>query len=187
MKPPLNDSDEDLLRLLGQGNQKAFEAIYFRYVKGLTAYALKRISNKDDCFEIIQDVFESIWTRRAQLAHVTILEAYLFRMVKYKIIRYFQHNQIVKRYQDHFKAFQSMVEEISEDGEEFENLRAVINRSMEGLPDRCQTALRLRLDENLSNGDIAKRMNIDKATVKRYMTSAMNYFRKVHSPLYKSQ
>lgn len=179
-----NYRDEELIVLLLSGDDKAFEAIYLRYLKALSSYARKRISNKHDCDEIIQDVFESLWQRHSAIAHVTILEAYLYRMVKYKIIRYYQHNQVVQKYADHFKAFALMAEEMHEE-KEVENLRAVINQSMSLLPERCQMAVRLRIDENLSNGDIAKVMNIDKATVKRYITSALQHFRKAHSPIYK--
>lgn len=187
MNPYQNHTDAELVAALLQGEDKAFEIIYSRYVKALTLYARRRISNKDDCFEIIHEVFESIWARHADLSHVTILEAYLYRMVKYKIIRYYQHNQVIKKYHDYFIRFEAMIEEIPDEEEEIENLRTIIKGSMEGLPERCRMVVRLRIEENLSNGDIAKRMNIDKATVKRYMTSALNYFRKLHSPLYKSK
>ncbi|MBT1706304.1 sigma-70 family RNA polymerase sigma factor [Chryseosolibacter indicus] len=180
-------TDGELVAVLLQGEKKAFEEIYYRYINPLTQYARKRISDKDDCFEIIQEVFESIWLRHSELAHITILEAYLYRMVKYKIIRYFQHNQVVKKYQDHFARFEVIISELADEEEEVETLRALIKGSMNGLPERCRMVVQLRIDENLTNGDIAKRMNIDKATVKRYMTSALKYFRKLHSPLYKSR
>lgn len=187
MNPYQNHTDSELLAGLVKGEHNAFEIIYYRYVKVLTGYVQKRISNREDCFEIVQDVFESLWRRRAALEHITVLEAYLFRMVKYKIIRYFQHNQVVKKYEDHFRAFEMIAKEASEEGSEIESLRAVIEESMHGLPERCQMVVRLRVEENLTNGDIAKRMHINKATVKRYMTSALNYFRKIHPPLYKSR
>jgi RNA polymerase sigma-70 factor (family 1) len=186
MNSYIEHTDSELFAALLEGDDKAFEAIYLRYVKALSSYARRRISNTDDCDEIIQEVFESLWQRHSSIAHVTILEAYLYRMVKYKIIRYYQHNQVVQKYADHFKAFEVMAEEMHEE-KEVENLRAVINQSMSLLPERCQMAVRLRIDENLSNGDIAKIMNIDKATVKRYITSALQHLRKVHSPLYKSR
>jgi RNA polymerase sigma-70 factor (family 1) len=185
LNPYENDTDPELVAALLDGEDQAFEVIYFRYVKALTRYVRSRIRSKEDSFEIVQEVFESIWARHSELGHVTMLEAYLFRMVKYKIIRYFQHHQVVKKYEDHFKAFE-MIASGDEGLSEMDNLRALINGSMDGLPERCRMAVTLRIDENLSNGDIAQRMNIDKSTVKRYMTSALNYFRRVHASHYKS-
>lgn len=176
-------TDEQLVASLVQGDEKAFEAIYFRYVKRLTAYARRRISSIEDCEELIQEVFASLWARHDKLGHVRPLEPYLFRMVKYKVIRYYEHHQVVQKYADHFRAFEMMVEDVAEENE-LENLRAVIQTTIEELPERCQEAIRLRLDENLSNGDIAMRMNIDKSTVKRYITTALSYLREKHAPLY---
>lgn len=183
MSPYANHTDEQLVTALVAGDEKAFEAIYFRYVKGLTAYARKRISRLEDCEEIVQELFASLWARHQQLAHVTALEPYLYRMVKYKVIRYYEHHQVVQKYADHFRAFELMVEDVAHENE-LEHLRAVIQPTIEELPERCREAIRLRLDENLSNGDIAMRMNIDKSTVKRYITTALSYLREKHAPLY---
>lgn len=186
MNPYVNHTDPELVSLLLHGNARAFEAIYYRYVKRLTSYARKRIHDREDCFELVQEVFESLWQRHAQLSNVTLLEPYLYRMVKYKIIRYYQHNQVVQKYIDHFKAFETIAED-TESESELDTLREIINSTLLELPERCQTAVRLRIDENLSNGDIAERMGIDKSTVKRYITAALSFFREKHQPLYKSR
>jgi RNA polymerase sigma-70 factor (family 1) len=185
MNSSLSHTDSTLMAALIQGDAIAFERIYFKYVRGLTAYARKRITNAEDCYELVQDIFESLWSRRESLGHVTELEPYLFRTIKYKVIRYYQHNQVVQKYVDHFKAFETMVEEM-ETEDEISDLRAVIETTLKELPERCQQAVRLRLDENLSNGDIAARMNVDKSTVKRYITTALSHLKEKHSPSLKS-
>jgi RNA polymerase sigma factor (sigma-70 family) len=62
--------------------------------------------------------------------------------------------------------FEAVFETGTEENREPENLDALIEKGLAELPERCQVAVRLRLKENLSNGDIAKRMNITKGTVK---------------------
>lgn len=184
MNPYQHHTDTELVTALLGGDEKAFEIIYFRYVKALTRYARSRVSNKEDCYEIIQEVFESLWIKQSSLADILVLEAYLYRMVKYKVIRYYQHNRVIQKYADHFKAFELSFAETEQD--ELETLRVLINTTLTELPERWQVAVRLRIDENLSNGAIAERMNIDKSTVKRYITAALSYFREKHRPLYKS-
>ncbi len=85
----LNHSDTELAALLSTGDKDAFESIYRRYGSGLYRYARKNITVKEDCEEIIQEVFESLWARRESLGNVTALGAYLYQIVKYKVIRYF--------------------------------------------------------------------------------------------------
>lgn len=177
MEPYHDQSDANLVDLLIQGDKKAFEVIYRRYVAALYRYAAKNISAKEDCEEIIQDVFESLWVRHSELHHVTALSAYLYRMVKYKVIRYFQHSKVKKSYADHYRLFEATytTQEIGE--EEKKSMMELIEHGLTLLPERCQLAIKLRLKENLSNKEIAERMNITKSTVENYIVKAVSHLR----------
>jgi len=177
MDSNLLNSDTDLVDLLISGDERSFDVIYRKYAEDLYRYARKNIDSKEDCEEIIQDIFESLWSRHDQLGHVTELKAYLFRMVKYKIIRYFQHNTVKKRYAEHYKLFEAVYDTASSEERDNETLQHLIENGLKKLPERCQLAVRLRLNENLSNSDIAKRMNIKKSTVENYMVTAVSHLR----------
>src|SRR5258706_13678882 len=123
----------------------AFEAIYRTYAPGLYRYARKNISVKEDCEEIIQEIFESLWTRRESLGHVTVLNAYLFRMVKYKVIRYFQHHAVRKKYEEHFKLFEAVYGSIWEEERDMSFVLSVLENGMDRLPGPCQFAFKLCL------------------------------------------
>jgi RNA polymerase sigma factor (sigma-70 family) len=170
-------SDIELLRLLIEGDDRAFEVIYTRYAGRLYSYARKNMPRKEDCEEIIQEVFESIWLRHEDLTNVTMLEPYLFRMVKYKVIRYFQHSAVKRKYEEHFKLFESIYDSLEEFEKEPSLIQKVIEKGLAGLPDRVGQAMRLRLHENLSNEDIARRMNIKKIVVEKYIGIAKSHLR----------
>lgn len=180
-----NHSDTELIALLVEGDVTAFEAIYRRYAADLYRFARKNISVKEDCEEIVQDVFESIWTRRGELSHIAVLRAYLFQMVKFKTIRYFQHSAVKKRYSDHFLLFEAFYESNIEVNDTSEVI-SLIDKGLADLPERCRMAVKLRLTEDLSNGDIAQRMNIQKSTVENYMVTAFGHLRKLYPHLYKA-
>ena len=171
VRPASNHSDANLVLALNRGDRRAFEVIYHKYVRDLFAYARRNISSKEDCEEIIQDVFESIWARHETLK-VDTLRFYLLSMVKYKIARYFQHNSVKKKYLDHYRAFEAVYVHLEDHPVDPDLLRKLIDESLFRLPERCQVAFRLRLHENLSNSDIARRMNITKKTVEVYMFQA---------------
>lgn len=178
-------TDTELVTLLIQGDAHAFEMIYRRYAGALYQYARKNIHLKEDCEEIVQDIFTDLWLRHESLGHVTALQAYLFRMVKYKVIRYFQHSAVKKRYAAHFLLFEAVYE--SPGGEEKDTrMLSLIDQGLADLPERCREAVKMRLTEDLSNGDIARRMNIRKSTVENYMVTAFNHFRKHYPHLYKA-
>lgn len=184
VNPFQDQTDLELVIALQQGEEKAFTEIFRRYARKLYAYTRRSIGIKEDCQEIVQEAFEALWQKRSNLWSDTQLDAYLYRIVKYKVIRYVSHKKVIQKYADHFKAFEVAYEDSRDEGE-LESLRSMLNTSINRLPERCQMVVRLRIDENLSNGAIAERMNIDKDSVKRYMTYAVSYFKEQHPSLYK--
>jgi RNA polymerase sigma-70 factor (family 1) len=178
-------TDADLVSALNDGDVNAFEMIYRKYVGELYRYARWNISTKEDCEELIQDVFESVWARHKTLKPDT-LRSYLLSMVKYKVIRYFQHSRVKKKYIDHYRAFEAVYDNVGEEAVDPVAMQARIEKSLQALPERCQAAFRLRLHENLSNGDIAERMNITKKTVEVYMFQAFKHLRASYHDLFKT-
>ncbi len=174
-------SDSELVTLLSRGDGSAFEAIYRRYTADLFRFARKNISAREDCEEIIQEVFESLWARRKSIQIETSIRFYLFGMVRYKIIHYFKSSSktstFKQKYAEHYLLFEAAYDNLN--GESFDSsaIEALIEKSIGELPERCQVALKLRLHENLSNTDIAKRMNVKKTTVEMYMFRAVSHLR----------
>ena len=177
MSPVGNHTDAELVMALHRGDRKAFETMYRKYVSDLYRYARKNIPAKEDCEEIIQEVFESLWERHESLAIQTSLKGYLMGMVRYKIIHYFRKSALKKKYAEHFMLFEAVYAEGGGENSNHADIQAAIEKVMNDLPDRCREALRLRLSEELSNRDIAIRMNITTRTVEGYMFHAYNHIR----------
>lgn len=170
-------SEEELLHGLNEGNLVIFKFIYSSYAGELITYARRNISSKEDCEEIIQEVFESLWARHKTLKIVS-LRFYLFRMVKNKIASYFRHKAVVQKYEEHFLIFEAVYDNLNE-AEKLSDatIPDLIERSIQTLPERCQVAIRLRLSENLSNSEIAERMNISRKTVENYIFTVLTHLR----------
>ena len=169
-------TDVQIFSLVKGGSIEAFDELYNRYWEKLVNYTYHRTHSRDVAYEIVQDIFESIWTRHTTL-RVNSLRFYLISMAKYKIIRYFQHNAVKRKYQDHYRAFEVVYDTLEDQPPNAETIQKLIDKSLIELPERCQLAFRLRLHENLSNTDIARRMNITKKTVEVYMFQAFKHLR----------
>ncbi|HCZ35592.1 MAG TPA: hypothetical protein DHV26_06645 [Cytophagales bacterium] len=178
-------SDEQLLTALVAGDKVAFRTIYMTYARTLYNYTRKNIGVKEDCEEIVQEVFESLWARHEELGAVRALDAYLFRMVRYKIIRYFQHAKVKRKYQDHYRLFEAVFETMETEERDPVRIQQLIETSLAELPERCRMAINLRIKENLSNADIALRMNISKPAVKNYIVTAIAHLRTTFQRSYK--
>lgn len=177
MKLPGNHTDAALVTRLNNGDKDAFALIYRTYVSELYRYARRNISVKEDCEEIVQEIFESLWARRKEIRINTSVHFYLFGMVRYKIIHYIRNGSTRKKYAEHYLLFEAVYEQTDQHDIDLPAIEATLDKLLTELPERCQVALRLRLTEDLSNGDIAKRMNITKRTVEGYMLKAFSHIR----------
>lgn len=169
------------MTLLNNGDQQAFEFIYRKYAADLYEYARRNISIKEDCQEIVQEVFESIWARHKTL-RITTIRFYLIKMVRYKVIHYFRHSRVKRKFAEHYLLFEAIYDTGGYDPKDPSQMQEKLDRSISQLPDKWQTALRLRLYEDLSNSDIATRMNVSKKTVEWYMFEAFARIRSSFKP-----
>lgn len=167
----------DWVALLQAGDRKAFEVIYKTYVSPLYRYARRSIATKEDCEEIVQEVFISLWQRRESLSHVTALEPYLFRSVKYMVVRYFQKKAVQQKYAEHFKFFEAVYDSIEYQEHDPTPRLMLLENGIAKLPERIRQAVRLRLQGNLSNSQIADQMNIERTAVENYMVRALRILR----------
>lgn len=182
-------TDAVLVAALNAGDRNAFEFIYRAYAPEIFRHIQRNITLREDCEEILQDIFESLWARHKDLKIIS-LRAYLFTMARYKIIRHFRHNKAKRNYARHYILFEVVFDYLHEN-EQLETidpaaLKSLLDKSLPELPERCQAAFRLRLQENLSNAEIATRMNIKKDTVENYMIRALRHLRESYQNIYKA-
>lgn len=172
-------NDSKWIAQLREGDRLTFANIFNLYAKELYEFASRTIDAKEDCEEIVQDVFVSLWERREEL-EIDSLKAYLFTSVKYKVIRYIKHQVVKRKYEEHYRHFEStyIAPVEPESSTPVIPLHARLSESLQGLPARCREAFQLRLEQNLSNSEIAQRMHISKRTVEEYMTTAFAHLRK---------
>lgn len=172
-----NIPEKELLALLKSDDRNAFEAIYRSCVSDLFRFLRKNIDNKEDCEEIVQDIFEGLWRRRAELEIHYSLRAYLIGVARHKVLHYFRKNSLARKYREHFLLFEALYDTVEDPDTNYKAIQETLDRLINELPERCREALRLRLSEDLSNRDIAHRMKISTRTVETYMFRAFNHIR----------
>lgn len=170
-------NDTALIGLLQKGDKSAFETIYRKYAGNVYTYVRKNIQSKEDCEEIVQDIFTSLWIQHTRMEIKSGFAPYLIGIARYKIIHYFRRNALLKKYQSHFALFEAVYCRFEDPEINHSAIQAILEKIIKELPERCQEALKLRLAEDLSNRDIAKRMNISTRTVEVYMFRAFNHIR----------
>src|SRR5690606_21578758 len=69
-------TDEELVPLLKTGHPEAFTCIYERHWHALYQTAYRRLADREQCSDIVQDVFIDLWEQRGNKT-IQRLEPYL--------------------------------------------------------------------------------------------------------------
>lgn len=80
-------SDENLLSLIQNNQDEAFQFLFKKYYSRLLAYAIRFVKEKEIAEDIIQEVFMSFWEKRQLLKSIS-LSSLLFCMVRNASINY---------------------------------------------------------------------------------------------------
>lgn len=167
-------TDHELLRLLAQGNETAFDAIYKRYWSILYNSAFKKLKDAEQCKEIVHDVLLDIWLRRETL-DIDDLPAYLKMAARFRIINH------VKRYQS--PAFLELFDAIATSPYSTDNallekdMLELIESYIQALPEKRKRIFIRHFLDNLSTREVADELNISQKTVQNQVVRALQYLR----------
>lgn len=168
--------DTELTTLLTKGDELAFAEIYNRYWDKLFAVAFHRCGDQLDAEEIVQDIFFSLWHRRAKLDLKHSIYTYLSVAVKYQVINKLakQHRKIL-----HLESLGSGegVEDTTELWFTEKELKQQIENSIRGLPEKCRIVFLMSREEGKSARQIAEELNISQKTVEAHMARALKDLR----------
>lgn len=177
------DSEHDLLILLKQGDEKAFNSIYKKYVGQVYNFCKLYIINNDEIEEVVQDVFVRLWESR-----YTIREDDNFKGLLFIITRNLVFNETRKSFNHDFYTV-SLIDSIENMGEdnysynteqdlEAKDLSIFIDKLISELPPQRQRIFNLSRKEQKSYREIAEIMNLSEKTVEHQISDALKYLRK---------
>lgn len=167
-------SDKELLILLKDGDQPAFEQIYSRYWKKLFTLSFHKLQSKQDAEDIVHDIFVSLWVRRAEL-NIQTLEAYLAVAVKYKILAYFDKAVHHIPVSEEFHA--GIAATLPSDGLDSQLLSRMLTEKLRQLPEKCRIVFEQSRFAGKSNPEIARELNISRKTVEKHISTALRQLR----------
>jgi len=174
--------DQALLLYLQQGDEKAFSEIYRRYWEKLVAIGYFHTRDKQMAEEVVSDVLIRLWNRRLDL-EVRSLSAWLGTAVKYSVFK------VMVRHQRR----QYILDRQAGSGEDDETqkkldarfMREFLEGVIETLPEKTRLVFRYSREDQLSVGEIAKRMELSPKSVEYHITKALktlkNYIRKFNN------
>lgn len=160
---------EDLIELVKQGDEQAFQELYQRFYKKIYYAALKITKNQADAKDITQETFIQVHKSISSLNDNALFVQWLNRIVGSKASDLFRKNKTTTLPEDHM-LFQTQQEErkafIPEANLHFNSDHELLDYFMSMIDERYRTVLVMRYFSELSIIEIADALQIPEGTVK---------------------
>ena len=164
--------ERELLSLLKQGNEQAFEKIYKVYSSRLFGNVFKMVKSETTTQEILQDVFIKIWNNRASIDLDKSFRSYLFRIAENKVYDFFRKASRDKKIQAQlFATATEGYEHIEEMIYRKENA-LLLQKAIGSLSPQRQQIFRLIKLDNKSYDEVSRLLGISVSTISDHIVKA---------------
>ncbi len=171
-------NDKFAIRKIRQGDIGSFEMLFRKYYENLCQWAFHYMQDKDTSEEIVQNLFYHIWRDHTKLEIKVSVKSYLYKAVS-------NNCKTLLKKQNRRRAIESEIarspqprQEQPSDAMETSEIRDVVNKTLEELPERPATIFRMSRYEGLKYREIAEKLSISIKTVESNMGKALEMFRK---------
>lgn len=176
---PVNQtySEKELLLQIVEGDENAFIQLHDHYYENVYYAALSFLKSHDKALDCLQNIFFNLWKKRAMLARVENIRAFLMTMVRNELINTLQsqarRNQV---YQDYGR--QLPADFMNGPGQlEYKELETLISQAVASLTPKQQEIYRLTREEGLSHQAVAEKLGLSAKTIANTITGILNYLR----------
>lgn len=169
--------DQVLFDLMKQEDETAYKEIYERYFDVLYIHAYRRVQNREEAQDIVQEIFTILWDKRESILLTTSLAAYLYTAVRNRILNIISHQQVVASYAQSLQHFIDhgicQTDHLARENQ----LIAMIEKEIAALPPKMQEIFALSRKAYLSHREIAAELGISEQTVKKQVNNALRILR----------
>ncbi|MBS0032141.1 RNA polymerase sigma factor [Chitinophaga sp. 22321] len=166
--------DEALLALLANNDNKAFETLYQRHAAALYSHACKKFPVPHLLEDILQDIFITLYKKRAALPEIKNLSAYLHSALRNRILNELRNSLLHQQHHQHLPIEKTAETDNTYDYKLLEK-RFVL--ALDKLTERSREVFLLSRRDHLSNKEIAQRLGISVKAVEKHMGKSLQVMR----------
>ncbi|MDO6803662.1 RNA polymerase sigma-70 factor [Wenyingzhuangia sp. 1_MG-2023] len=155
--------------------KKDIKIIFDTYYETLVQYANRFLPLKDECEDLVQDVFVDLWQKENTFLDEISLKSYLYKATRNKCYNVIKHNTVKDKYTS------ETLQLLADDDVFFEHIleeemTRQLYQAIEVLPSRKKEIIKLTL-KGLKNNEIAENLNIKLQTVKTLKSQSYKILR----------
>ena len=177
MISPTALNEKELLMLLKQGDDHAFEEIYHLHSGRLYSNLLKLVKSEELAMDLLQDLYIKLWNNRANIDVDKSIGAYLFSIAKNLAIDFFRRAARESNLQNHLITVGTELYNHVDDAFFHKETSEILAKAIEALPPQQQKIFNLCKMEGRSYDEAASIMGISPVTVGNQLVKAVKSVR----------
>lgn len=170
-------TEQELLRLVTEGDRNAFTQIYNNYRNKIYSIAFELTESTTVAEEIVQDTFLKIWVKRESLLEVEHFRAYLFTITRNYVFTALK--RIARKESIEVSVIQDapLYENDTEDRVLNNEYTRILQAAIDRLPEQQKQVYNLIKKEGLKREEAAAALHLSPETVKTHLAQAMRSIR----------
>lgn len=160
-----------------------FKRLYDTYVDDMMKLCVMKTGDYSLAGDVVQEIFEDLWTRRKTVKIKVPIKNYLMRATKFRLLAQIRD---AKSQADHEACAYEGQDSYTEHQVSFNELQERVNTLVDRLPCQCKNVYQLSQEEGLSNKEIASRLLITEAAVSYHLKKAKLFLQDELRPHYNS-
>lgn len=183
MAKEITNEELFIVRKMIDGDIDSFKYFFDRYYNELCNFVHIYLHDQVLAEEIVQDIFVYFWENRQKLQISTSVKAFLFSASKFKSLNLLRDTKTQKKIVEKIgKAESFHAQEQNSSYIDTDEFRKILDSAIDQLAPKCKEIFLLSKREELSNREIAERLNISVKTVENQMTIALKKLREYLIP-----
>jgi RNA polymerase sigma-70 factor (family 1) len=172
-------SEHDVMAALRNGDRRAYDYIFNEFYQAICYFTQKITDNTQDAEDIVSQTFQTFFAIKDNFDTLVNVKAFLYitaRNRSFDLLR--RRQREVANQKDLVLAVGKFGEEKSADMLQIQaELMRMINKEVENLPDKYRSVFELSFFADLSNEEIAERLNISVTNVSSIKSRALKKLR----------
>jgi RNA polymerase sigma-70 factor (ECF subfamily) len=170
-------TDSDLIVRIKNGDEVAFELVFYKYKGKLYDFVRRSLSEEEDPESIVQEVFVKLWMNRAELDPQQSFNGYIYTIARNEIYGHLRKQLTRKKYQEELLHQLTDSSNTTDRQIEYQELERIISKLIEEMPEKRREIFRESRMEGLSYREISEKLHISENTVDTQIRKALGFLK----------
>ncbi|HAZ04553.1 MAG: hypothetical protein A2W90_14725 [Bacteroidetes bacterium GWF2_42_66] len=173
---PIN-SDQELILRIRNGDQVAFELVFYRYKGKLYDFIRHSLPAEEDPESMVQEVFTKLWINRKQLDPSRSLNPFLYTIARNEVFGQLRKMLVRRKYLEELNYSVNGLVDSTEQQFEYEELKKIVAQLIQSMPGKRREIFEMSRNEGLNYREIATALGISENTVDTQIRKALAFLR----------